>query len=153
MEKISNKQYHNIQLKSVRLVSINSFVSSDFNDTDDKENINVETSVGNFGEVISEIKGKTFLKTKVKGTIEEKTIFEIETIYEGVCESIKKIDEKEFEFFLNVQSIPMLWSYSRETINNIMLKMNLRPILLPVLNITDIINKTINSREDVDGEE
>lgn len=151
MDKISEKYYHNIQLKSVRIVSLNSFISSEFND-DDKESIIVETSIGNFGEVLNKTKGKSFLKTKVEGTNEEGIIFEIEVVYEGICESSEPITEDEFEFFLEVQSIPMLWSYSRETINNMMLKMNLRPILLPVLNITEIMNNIRESRKGVGGE-
>lgn len=153
MDKISKDYHHDIQLKSVRTVSINSFVISDFHDNYSKENINVETSIGNFSETISETKGKAFLKTKVEGTSEEKIIFEIEIVYEAICESIKPINKKEFEFFLNVQSIPMLWSYSRETVNNIMLKMNLKPILLPVLNITEIMEQIRKSRGDLNGQE
>lgn len=151
MEKITKRHHHDIQLKSVRVVSLNSFISSDLND-DNTEVINVETSIGNFGEVLSDTKGKSFLKTKVEGTNEGSTIFEIEVVYEGLCESIERVDKDEFEFFLEVQSVPMLWSYTRETINNMMLKMNLKPILLPVLNINEIMTSISKSREGVRGE-
>lgn len=151
MDKITKIHHHDIQLKSVRVISLNSFISSDLND-DNTEVINVETSIGNFGEVLSDTKGKSFLKTKVEGTNEGLTIFEIEVVYEGLCESIERVDKDEFEFFLEVQSVPMLWSYTRETINNMMLKMNLKPILLPVLNINEIMTSISKSREGVWGE-
>lgn len=146
MEKISQQNHHDIQLKSIRVISLNSFVDLDFGEVKN-ENIKVETSIGNFGEVLSDTKGKCFLKTKVKGIKEEEKVFEIEVIYEGICESNKVLKEEEFKFFLEVQSIPMLWSYVRETINSIMLKMNLSPILLPVLNITEMMNDINKSRK------
>lgn len=151
MKKIAEKDRHDIQLKSIRIVSLTSFVNTDLHEVNE-ESINVETSVGSFGEILTDIKGKTYLKTKIQGLREDETVFEIEVVYEGICESEKPVDEKEFEFFLEVQSIPMLWSYCRETINNTMLKMNLKPILLPALNITKIMNDIRKSKEGDGGE-
>ena len=147
MSKILKNHYHNIQLKSIRVVSLNSFVSADFDEAN-KENISIETTIGNFGEVLSETKGRTFLKTKVQGIKEDEIVFEIEVVHEGICENEGLLNEDEFRFFLEIQAIPMLWSYSRETINNIMLKMNLSPILLPVLNITEIMKDIKESRKE-----
>ena len=152
MTKLETKDFHNIQLKSIRIVSLNCFVDSDFSNQDN-ESINVETNVGNYGEVINELEGRAFLKTKVEGKKEGEIVFQIEIIYEGTCLSEKVVDQIEYEFFLEVQAIPMLWSYARETINNTMLKMGLKPILLPVLNITEIINNMKKSKDGAGGGE
>lgn len=140
MEKLDDKSLHNIQLKEIRVISLNSFVDKDLEDYE-TENIKVETNIGNFSEVINSRKGKTYLKIKIDGKKDEELVFRIELVYEGVCVSENDIDKKEYEFYLNVQSVPMLWSYARETVNNTMLKMGLKPILLPVLNITELIEK------------
>lgn len=140
MEKLDEKSLHNIQLKEIRVISLNSFVDKNLEDYE-TENIKVETNIGNFSEVINSRKGKTYLKIKIDGKKDEEPVFRIELVYEGVCVSENDIDKKEYEFYLNVQSVPMLWSYARETVNNMMLKMGLKPILLPVLNITELIEK------------
>lgn len=140
MEKLDEKSLHNIQLKEIRVISLNSFVDKNLEDYE-TENIKVETNIGNFSEVINSRKGKTYLKIKIDGKKDEEPVFRIELVYEGVCVSENDIDKKEYEFYLNVQSVPMLWSYARETVNNTMLKMGLKPILLPVLNITELIEK------------
>lgn len=152
MKKTSIKDVHDIQLKSIRVVSLNCAVNADY-DKIEKDSLSIETSIGNYGEVLNDYKGKTYLKTKIEATMEDEIIFEIELVYEGICKSFKKVDKDEFEFFLELQSIPMLWSYSRETINNMMLKMNLQPILLPVLNITEIMKEMEKSKDGVGGEE
>lgn len=140
MERLDEKSLHNIQLKEIRVISLNSFVDKDSEDYE-TENIKVETNIGNFSEVINSRKGKTYLKIKIEGKKDEELVFRIELLYEGLCESQNDIDKEEYEFYLNVQSVPMLWSYARETVNNTMLKMGLKPILLPVLNITELIEK------------
>lgn len=152
MAKLDTKDLHNIQLESIRIVSLNCFVDDEF-DNSNNESIKVETNIGNYGEVINETEGKAFLKTGVEGKKDEQVVFSIEIIYEGICSSKKAIDKEEYEFFLEVQSIPMLWSYARETINNIMLKMGLKPILLPVLNISEIIKNMKEAKDGAGGEE
>ena len=150
MQKIDVKYLHNIRLKEIRIISLNSFVDKDVENYD-TEKVKVETSIDNFSEIINNKEGKTYLKTRIEGKIYEETDFRIEVVYEGICVSEKDVDKKEYEFFLEVQSIPMLWSYTRETINNTMLKMGLKPILLPVLNITELIEK-MKSKDGARGE-
>ena len=152
MAKLETKDLHDIQLESIRMVSLNCFVDDEFNNSN-TGSIKVETNIGNYGEVINETEGKTFLKTEVKGKKDEQVVFNIEVIYEGICLSKNSIDKEEYEFFLEVQSIPMLWGYARETINNITLKMGLKPILLPVLNISKIIKDMREAKEGAGGEE
>ncbi|EOD01147.1 protein-export chaperone SecB [Caldisalinibacter kiritimatiensis] len=152
MRKLRSDDLHNIQLKTIRVVSLSCFVDDNYHSLDN-EKIKVETNIGNYGEVISDTEGKTYLKTKIQGKKEDQVVFQIEVVYEGLCISKKILDKKEYEFFLKVQSIPMLWSYTRETVNNIMVKMGLKPILLPVLNITEIIQGINKSKEDVGGDQ
>lgn len=152
MKNILLQYQHHIQLESIRVILLNSFMDLEFDEAKN-ENIEVETNIGNFGEVLSDTKGKCFLKTKVDGVRGGEKVFEIEVIYEGICQSDRPLSVDEFQFFLEVQTIPMLWSYVRETINNCMLKMGLSPILLPVLNISQIVNDIEKSRQNREGEE
>lgn len=151
MKIITEKNCHNIQLKKVRLISLNSSINKDIEEYIDK-GLKVETKVGNFSEVVNDKKGKAYLKTIVEGIQEDEPMFKIEVVYEGICESKKSVDKEELKFYLEIQSIPMLWSFARETINNIMVKMELKPVLLPTLNITDMINEIKSSKKGTGGE-
>lgn len=95
--------------------------------------------------------GICYLKVDIGFEDKQKEIFNISVTYKGVCETINEVNEDELEFFLKVQSVPMLWAYARETINNVMLKMNLPPIILPAINVTDIIKKFEEESEKCGG--
>lgn len=151
MKSLDKSFYHNIQLSSVRMISLKSNINLNCNDN----NVDVKISLDNYSEIISQRIGKCFLKTKIKGFVNEKSdeeIFDIEVIYEGVCEGTIPIEEDEFSFFLDIQAVPMLWSFSRESINTCMHKMGLPPILLPVLNISQLIEATIKGDSISNGE-
>ena len=150
--KIEQEHLHNIQLKFLRILSLNCYVEDSF-DVWDSDDVKVEMNIENYGEVISNIKGNAYLKTKIEGKRGEKTVFNIELTYEGVCEAKNEVDKKEFKFYLETQSVPMLWGYTRETVNNMMFKMGLRPILLPVLNITEIMKRLRQVKDDTGGED
>lgn len=141
--------HHDIQLKSIRLLSLSSSVSKDFN-VDDTQDIVVDVSFGNIGKAINSTLGNAYLKTRVEGVKLGEVIFEIESVYEGTCISDKEIQMDEFNFFLKMQAIPMLWSYARETINNTMQKMNLNPVLLPVLNISEMMSSLKQSKDSME---
>jgi preprotein translocase subunit SecB len=152
MIKIGRDCLHNIQLEFLRILSLNCYVEDNF-DVGNSDDIKIEISIENYGEVISNTKGNTYLKTKVEGKWGEKAVFNIELTYEGICKAENEVDQKEFKFYLEMQSVPMLWGYTRETINNIMFKMGLKPILLPVLNITEIMEKLRQVKDGTGGEE
>ena len=135
MKMIESRYVHEIQLKSIRLLSLDSFIDNEFSDAESGD-VQVDVSIGNYSEVKSLQEGKAFLKTRVSGTQGDQEIFSVEAIYEGVCFSQIELGEEEFKFFLEMQSIPMLWSYARDTVHSVTLKMGIEPILLPVLNIT-----------------
>ncbi len=152
MKEIKKEHMHPIQLKSVRVVSLKSSVALDMEKYDNKD-VRIAIEMNNLGEVINSNRGKTFLKTSVTGSKkddEKCELFKIELTYEGECETEESIEENEFKFFLDIQSVPMLWSFSRETINNCMYKMGLDSVLLPVLNISELMQKTNSKSKDED---
>lgn len=144
MKEILGNNLHQIQLKEVKLVHMSS--STDIEPVEG-ENIRVQTQIATKGEMLTNYKGRTMLKTEVRGYRSEQEVLNIEVIYVGICEAEECIDKKEWEVFLEVQAVPMLWSYTRETIQNICSKMGYYTIILPVLNITQLIQEMMGQKE------
>ena len=138
--KIDRSLYHEIQLRNVQLVELN----CKFNEVikkDTKKRIPININMDSSSKIISNKLGACYLNVEIGFENKEEEIFNINVTYKGICEAINEIDKDEFEFFLKVQSVPMLWAYARETINNVMLKMNLPSIVLPAINITNIMKR------------
>ncbi|MGL4345113.1 MAG: protein-export chaperone SecB, partial [Cellulosilyticaceae bacterium] len=115
--------------------------------------IKVETTIEQNGEVRGPREGLTYLKTIIIGrTTNDQEVFGVEVVYEGRCQAKTPIDEKELRFYLEVQAVPMLWSFTRETVNNMTMKMGIKPILLPALNITDMLKHLSQQNEIKDDE-
>ena len=87
MIKIGRDCLHNIQLEFLRILSLNCYVEDNFDDGN-SDDIKIEISIENYGEVISNTKGNTYLKTKVEGKRGEKAVFNIELTYEGICKAM-----------------------------------------------------------------
>lgn len=139
--KLEKKYYHSIQLKKIQMISL----KSNYNENNEgvERNIPLSISIENAGKVTDKNKGVCYLKVNIESENKEKELFNIEVVYKGFCESSADIDEKELKFYLEVQSIPMLWAYARESINNAVVKMGLPPIVLPAVNINEIMEEII----------
>lgn len=148
--KIDKNSYHEIQLKNVQLLELNCKFNEEVKRKPGK-NVPVSANIGSSSKVISSKLGVCYLKVEIGFEDKEEEKFSIDVIYRGICEVINEIGEDELKFFLEVQSIPMLWAYARETVNNIMLKMNLTPLVLPTINITDIMKKIKKENENTGG--
>ncbi|ERI94197.1 putative protein-export chaperone SecB [Clostridiales bacterium oral taxon 876 str. F0540] len=142
--KLDKKHYHSIQLKKIQLISL----KSTYNESNEglEGNVPLSISLKNAGEVTDRNKGVCYLQVNIGSENKESELFNVEIVYKGFCESSVDISEKDLKFYLEVQSIPMLWAYARESINNIIVKMGLPPIILPAVNINEIIGEII--RED-----
>lgn len=96
------------------------FEEIDFTYNDNDKEINMS----NNSKIISKKLGICYLNLETGFEDKAEEIFNISVIYKGICQVIDEVDKDELEFFLEVQSIPMLWTYVRETNNNVILKMN-----------------------------
>lgn len=148
--KIDKNSYHGIQLKSVQLVELNCKFNEEVKRKPGK-NTPVSINISNSSRVISSKLGICYLNVEIGFENKEEEIFSIDVTYKGICEVTDEIDEDELKFFLEIQSIPMLWAYIRETVNNIMLKMNLTPLVLPTINITNIAKKIKKENKNAGG--
>jgi len=139
---LDKKYYHAIQLKKIQMISLNSSYNEN-NDGMDK-NSQLSIKVDNAGKVTDKNKGVCYLKVTIESENKENELFNIEIVYKGYCESSVDIDEKDLNFYLKIQSIPMLWAYARESINNVIVKMGLPPIILPAVNIKAMMEAISN---------
>jgi len=65
--------------------------------------------------------------------------------YIGECKNSKESsNEREFEIFLEVQAIRLIWPYFRETVPSILLKMGTEPFEIPTIDVFETISKNIN---------
>lgn len=148
--KIDKSLYHEIQLRNVQLVELNCKFNEDIK-MDTKKKIPISINTNSSSKVISSELGICYLNVKIGFEDKEEEIFNISVTYKSICETINEINKDELEFFLKVQSVPMLWAYARETINNVMLKMNLPPIVLPAINVIDIMKRFKEESEKCGG--
>lgn len=139
--KLDKTLYHDIQLKNVQMTGINCYLNEKL-DADKKAStplpLNIELKNGS--KVISSTRGISYLKVKIQFEDKNSELFYIEINYRGLCEAIRPIEKNDMEFYLKIQSVPMLWAYARETVNSVMLKMGLPPIILPAVNINKMID-------------
>ncbi|BAH07320.1 protein-export chaperone SecB [Clostridium kluyveri] len=139
--KLDKTLYHDIQLKNVQMTGINCYLNEKL-DADKKAStplpLNIELKNGS--KVISSTRGISYLKVKIQFEDKNSELFYIEVNYRGLCEAIRPIEKNDMEFYLKIQSVPMLWAYARETVNSVMLKMGLPPIILPAVNINKMID-------------
>lgn len=152
--KLDKNLYHNIQLKNVQMIGLKTVYNESNEFTSEKNNKNYPLciEVKNDSKVISETRGICYLNVEVGFKEKDDELFNIEVIYRGLCEATNKIDKDEMEFYLKFQSVPMLWAYVRETINNVMLKMGLPPIVLPAVNINRMVESIANENNRKEGE-
>lgn len=143
--KLDRKHYHSIQLKKIQMVSL----KANYNEHNEgvERNTHISINLKNASKVIDKNKGVCYLQVKIESEIKENELFNIEVIYKGFCESSIDISEKDLKFYLEVQSVPMLWAYARESINSIIVKMGLPPIILPAININEVIEQLIKENE------
>ncbi|MBP2032696.1 preprotein translocase subunit SecB [Clostridium algifaecis] len=149
--KLDRTLYHDIQLKNIQMIGINCYLNEKI-DTGKKINtpLPLHIELKNESTVISSTRGISYLKVKVQFENKDNELFYIEVNYRGLCEAIRPIEEKNMKFYLKIQSVPMLWAYARETINNVMLKMGLPPIVLPALNINKMMDIMNEERKNVE---
>ncbi|EHI98162.1 hypothetical protein CDLVIII_1469 [Clostridium sp. DL-VIII] len=137
--RLDKKYFHDIQLKKIQMVSLKSTYNEKNEGIEKKSPINI--NINNGAKVTGTNKGVCYLRVEIGASEKENELFNIEVIYKGYCESSTNIDERNLRFYLEVQSIPMLWAYARETINNTIIKMGLPPVILPAVNINEIIGE------------
>ena len=147
--KLDSTYFHAIQLKKIQMISLN----CNYNERNEEsiKMSEIELDIDNGGIVTSRNKGICYLKVSVGFGNKQDEPFNIQVIYKGYCECLKDVEKKDFEFYLKIQSIPMLWAYARETINNNITKMGLPPIVLPAININEIIGE-ITKKEGMEEE-
>lgn len=134
---------HEIQLKKVDLIKINcDYDGKDVTNKESSTNISVNVK----GETIDETSGYSYIHIIA---INEVDGFKFEMIQRGLFISENDmIDKKvEFEKFLAVQGIRILWSYVRETLYDISCRMLGKPFVLPTLDVMKTLTNA-NEKED-----
>lgn len=129
---------HDIQLLETRLSKVHCEVY-DKKECKDSGGVNIQISTK--GRAIDEINGCSIISVVV-----ENELFKFDITQRGdfrINGNIK-IDKKDFEKFLSVQGIRILWSYARESIFELSCKMLRKPLMLPTL---DVIKTIRNSEE------
>ena len=90
------------------------------------------------------------LSSVTKDDVEEGTDSNLDLVLElqGICSAPENTPEAEFSFFLEFQSIALLWPYARQIVSDIMVQMNLVPYVLPTLDVTRSVASLIQNRPD-----
>lgn len=102
----------------------------------------IEVAVG--GEIYAYMK-TTIVSREKDGTMALK----ISVTYRGKFIAVSEVDEKDFEEFVEIQTIPQLLPYTRSFITSLTAYMGLEPIILPTM---DIIQSLIDNSTDDEEE-
>lgn len=134
---------HSIQLKKALLSSVSIEKLDKYGENDKVEPLKVliDTKVLSLEETC----GKAYVEVELY----QKDSIKINVGYEGefLVEKPQKIKDGELKFFLEIQSIPLLMSYIRETVNSIFDKMGL-DYTMPVLDMSVIYSKYDSNKEE-----
>lgn len=131
--KLSADLLHSIQLKKVKLIKM------DCENINLLDKINPENVDMKFNTEVNELDKKGG-KLRLEVIIQEENHFKVVIKYEGhfiVREDVNDISEDELKFFLEIQAIPLLLSYVRETMNNTFVKMEI-DMNMPVIDMNQI---------------
>lgn len=135
---------HNVQLENVILTELNCIRESGLRGKPEgvvSVKLSMESGVVNIDN--DRKQGTSFLKATIKA--EERFIIVIK--YEGDFKLKAEVDfnteeeKKQLEYFLEIQAIPMLLSYVRETIDLVLLKMNEEGARMPIINVDELIKE------------
>lgn len=133
---------HDVQLKQVVL----SKVEAELNEDLTVHGISIK--IKSWGKVISSKKGETYLNIQLGE--KDITPLYLNVIQKGICESQVELDEHEFETFLEVQGMRLIWSFARQSLYDLTSKMGVKPYILPTIDVLKTIQNN-QSGNDVNG--
>lgn len=136
---------HSIQLREVNLVKVECNKKSGLRGLpNEKVSVNLSFESGNIKMDYKAKKGTSFLEAIM--IAEDR--FDLKVRYEGDFEIIGEATEEQFGYFLNIQAIPMLLGYARETMDMLLLKMNEEGARLPIIDVRELFNHCSESDDD-----
>lgn len=144
---------HPIQLINVEMIkcNINKNISEDISFNDINLKINLQAS-GEISERDSRT-GYTFLEITIQTNSEEgkESPFYINIAYRGTCKIENKYDINDdniyasYNKFLETQALKLLFPYIRTVVDELMIKMDLKPIKLPTIDVIQTIKNIDDS--------
>jgi len=130
---------HPVQLSDVIITKLNlNNQKGDPNST-----YQVDTKVGWKGELIDNYTGYAFVELMISSTQEDNEVFDICIEFRGTC----KLDEdsdippEAFEHFLETRCLHLLWPFVRETIPSLSIRMGVKPIDIPTIDVFETLKK------------
>lgn len=134
---------HEIQLKKVELVRVNCECNGkEMVNKESKTNINVNVK----SEIVNEKSGYSYIHITV---INDEEGFHFEILQRGLFVSINDMTDKkdEFDKFLAIQGIRIMWSYVRESLYDISCRMIGKPFILPTLDVMKTLSNVEEKEE------
>jgi len=137
---------HPIQLKRVNLTNLKVDKILNVEEVGDVER-NITVSTRSSSENV--INGTIEVTLSVEATLETKKYYSIAITYQGDCEnSMPNITQKEYDYFLEVQAIRMIWPYFRETLPSLLYRMGAEPFQLPTIDVLNTIASTLDAKRE-----
>lgn len=131
---------HTLQLEETEVLEID---AKKFRDVQQQEALDISTKIKS--EVCSDKEGYSYIQIELKPASED---FYLKVIIRGKFLSEDALGQKQFDDFLLVQGVKILWSYAREVIYDITGKMLRKAFLLPTLDVTKTLtNAKIQNRD------
>jgi preprotein translocase subunit SecB len=137
---------HKIQLKTVQLVKLE--VINNFNVSSKETTNKVDMVFSNGANEIDSNKTEATLGLKVFFKNIDPPPFFINIVYSGICETNENVSMADLKMFAELQSIPLLWPYIRQTLSDVMAKMSINPIILPTMDVVQTLVRITRQRSE-----
>lgn len=133
---------HPIQLVRIQLKDVH---VSKYILCEESGEVKREITVSTLAEAVDEKNGFVEATMSVNAFMNDQKYYDAIFTYRGECVNEKENpNDKEFEYFLQVQAIRLLWPYFRETVPGILIKMGTEPFEIPTIDVFETISKNID---------
>lgn len=132
---------HPIQLVRVQLKDVH---VEKYQFCEDQGEITREITVSTNSSAESEEVGFVEATMTISAKMNGENYYDASFTYVGECRKNQTTsNEHEFEFFLEVQAIRLIWPYFRETVPSILLRMGTEPFEIPTIDVLETISNNL----------
>lgn len=141
---------HPIQLVRVQLKDVH---VTKYQFCEDQGDITREVNISTSSSVLSDEIGYVEATMTISAKMNGNSYYDAAFTYVGECRNSQTSNnENEFEFFLEVQAIRLIWPYFRETVPSILLRMGTEPFEIPTIDVLETISKNLERSESYEGD-